>query len=720
MQFSMEEKRRGFTLLEVLIATGIFTVAIVGFLSVFLTTTRVNVEQGAQNEVSQQAQFLLQQVQYYVERSSVIELAADNTTTTLKLRMSASAEDPTLIYASGTTVYLRQAGGTPVALTTSKVNVSGLIFTKRGNPPAHDAVSVVFSMAYSSTNPQQTYTKTINTTISRVFAATFDSNIVTSSTATYYIGAASGEWKSINNTVFFDTSGKVGIGQSVPGSVLSVAGNASFGTYSATAAPANGLIVSGNVGIGTSTPAVWPGTFQLQVASNTTPFEVLKTGQSGVATAITTAWLDTDAATAGGGSGIALRAKNSAGAISAYARIHGVIIDPNSAAAKGALSFWTENAGTITEQMRILDTGFVGIGTTTPSQFVEIAQNISGNLRLLVTNTSLTGNNNAGLRLVSGATATSSAIIWKQGSTMASYGGPDSLNIYQTGPYPIAFLTNDTVKMFITSNGTVGVGTTTPNASGTYASSTIELAATAVPGAAFKMSAPGTGDGNIIGAIAWTNTNSTNADPRVGTIQVSRKTDNQSGQMDLYVRNGASWVDAISIAPAGAITTVGALTVAGVISGVSTPVASTDAANKAYVDASGGVETRYVGKTTSTVGGMGFIVGANAGCNNAFAGSHMCSTDDLSKVASSSFTTRAWITPSNFWVGDSTWTTVTCGSPALNMSGDTYFVPPYNCTCINWNNGTASYKGMSFGGACGTNSPCLAACNSSLPVLCCK
>ncbi|MBI2055262.1 MAG: hypothetical protein HYT39_04220, partial [Candidatus Sungbacteria bacterium] len=50
-------------------------------------------------------------------------------------------------------------------------------------------------------------------------------------------------------------SGNVGIGETAPGSKLSVSGGGSFGAgYDTTAAPTNGLIIEGNVGIGTSTP----------------------------------------------------------------------------------------------------------------------------------------------------------------------------------------------------------------------------------------------------------------------------------------------------------------------------------------------------------------------------------------------------------------------------------------------------------------------------------
>lgn len=51
-------------------------------------------------------------------------------------------------------------------------------------------------------------------------------------------------------------TGNVGIGETAPGSKLSVSGGGSFGaSYDTTAAPSNGLIIQGNVGIGTTSPA---------------------------------------------------------------------------------------------------------------------------------------------------------------------------------------------------------------------------------------------------------------------------------------------------------------------------------------------------------------------------------------------------------------------------------------------------------------------------------
>jgi len=58
------------------------------------------------------------------------------------------------------------------------------------------------------------------------------------------------------NALTIKGNGNVGIGETAPGSKLSVSGGGSFGAgYDTTAAPTNGLIVEGNTGIGTTSPA---------------------------------------------------------------------------------------------------------------------------------------------------------------------------------------------------------------------------------------------------------------------------------------------------------------------------------------------------------------------------------------------------------------------------------------------------------------------------------
>src|SRR5512140_846673 len=84
---STQRKRKAFTLVELVIFTAIFTVTIIAFISVLISITRTQVRQTSVAEVNQQSQFILQAVQYYVERSSLIETPANVATTSVKLRM---------------------------------------------------------------------------------------------------------------------------------------------------------------------------------------------------------------------------------------------------------------------------------------------------------------------------------------------------------------------------------------------------------------------------------------------------------------------------------------------------------------------------------------------------------------------------------------------------------------------------------------------------------
>jgi hypothetical protein len=184
----------------------------------------------ASNEVNQQSQFLLSTIQRYVERSSLIELPTGVSTSTLKLRMASSSEDPIYIYLSGNAVYLKQTdSGTPQVLTTSKVNVTSLNFIKKSNPRAKDSVSLSFVMEYNTSNLAQKFVRNLFGSVARVSAATFDSDIRASTINYYKIGAQTGEWQSINNTIYFSGS-NVGIGISSPQTTLEVNGGLRLNT----------------------------------------------------------------------------------------------------------------------------------------------------------------------------------------------------------------------------------------------------------------------------------------------------------------------------------------------------------------------------------------------------------------------------------------------------------------------------------------------------------
>lgn len=209
-------KREGFTLIELVVFTAIFAVTIISFISVLISITRTQIRQTAVSEVNQQSQFVLQAIQYYTERSSLIELDSGISTTTVKLRMQNSVEDPTLVFASGTQIYSQVGSDQPQALTTNKVTVSNFSLSKRSNAPGKDSLAVSFNISYNTQNPQQQFAQALQFAVARVNAVTFDSNLTPSTNNSLKIGATSQTWQSINDAIYFNGA-NVGIG-SVPSS----------------------------------------------------------------------------------------------------------------------------------------------------------------------------------------------------------------------------------------------------------------------------------------------------------------------------------------------------------------------------------------------------------------------------------------------------------------------------------------------------------------------
>lgn len=210
----LRSNRRGLSLIELLIFAGIFSVIMVGFITIMVAVIRVQSRQSAAAEVNQQSQFLLQQLQYYIERSSLVETPQDTSTSTLTLRMCASSEDPTVLRLASGIVYIKKGAAAEEQLTTDKVTVSSLVFQKRSNPPGHDSVNINFTMAYNTPNITQSFVQALQTSVARVSAATFDSNVSPSSTNAYVIGTSAMRWQSINGVIYFSNADPPNVGVS--------------------------------------------------------------------------------------------------------------------------------------------------------------------------------------------------------------------------------------------------------------------------------------------------------------------------------------------------------------------------------------------------------------------------------------------------------------------------------------------------------------------------
>jgi hypothetical protein len=103
----------------------------------------------------------------------------------------------------------------------------------------------------------------------------------------------------------------------------------------------------------------------------------------------------------------------------------------------GRFVFQTRNAGTFTEKMTIMPDGNVGIGTTNPTERLQIGTNF----QVTSTGVTLWGNNSE-----------NGALTWDTGKAIIGGRTGNALDIR----------TNNTTKVHITTDGKVGIGTSSP------------------------------------------------------------------------------------------------------------------------------------------------------------------------------------------------------------------------------------------------------------------
>ncbi|BCX16047.1 MAG: hypothetical protein KatS3mg098_276 [Candidatus Parcubacteria bacterium] len=343
------KNNQGFSLMEMLIYVGILGIVASVATGIFLSVTKVQTEQSAQVEISGQLNFAMQTIQRLIRNSSLVDITPGTPTTSLTLRMKDSAVDPTTIYLENGRIYVKEgASGTPQSITSDKVVIDSLEFKKLTQYPGKDIVQIDLAMSAANKVEGSTIRRSLRSAVSRVSAATFDSDLIPGVDNTYSVGT-SNRWK---NASF---SGNVGIGVTTLLNKLDVAGGVAIGSYAGVnTAPSNGLIVSGNVGIGVATPA---GGTKLDIyTSNANEIGLLLRDDGG-------ARIFSIAELGSGG----YNPMSSAGDI-------GLIYYGSGGSNTGSLMIgqWSSSARGI----KIDASGNVGIGTGTPGEKLEVAGNI--------------------------------------------------------------------------------------------------------------------------------------------------------------------------------------------------------------------------------------------------------------------------------------------------------------------------------------------------------
>lgn len=170
---SKNDKITGFSLVELIIYLAIFSGVIVVLMTLLFTTTRGSGDVQTRTEVQQNMRYALSLITQTIHSATAINGTPG---ATLCLTMADNAKNPTQFDLSGGVLRITEGSGggacppsgTINAITSDKVTVSNLTFTKISNPaPAKDTIQVNLTIDYKDQgNPQLKFSQNQVTTVS--------------------------------------------------------------------------------------------------------------------------------------------------------------------------------------------------------------------------------------------------------------------------------------------------------------------------------------------------------------------------------------------------------------------------------------------------------------------------------------------------------------------------------------------------------------------------
>lgn len=208
-EFSFRAKD-GFSLVELLIYVGIFSISAVFLVSILTVVTQVQMRQTSIGEVNQQLSFVSDTIKRLVQTSSLVDMPAGIASSTLSLRMASSSLDTTSVYVSSSVLYIEERNDSGVAtitpLTDSNVAVDDFSVIKYENPTGFSVVGLGLTLSYNTTQTKSKTTRSLQTAVGRISAAEFDSSVYPNIDGSHDLGTALKKWKDIY------LSGVLGIG----------------------------------------------------------------------------------------------------------------------------------------------------------------------------------------------------------------------------------------------------------------------------------------------------------------------------------------------------------------------------------------------------------------------------------------------------------------------------------------------------------------------------
>jgi len=154
---------KGFTLLEFILYFALISIVISGITVFALDVIRTRAKAAVIAEVEQNMRFGLQRVIRTVRQATKVNVGAsnfDSATGVLSVDVGSASDSPTVFDLSGGALRVKEGTGPAAALTSSRVNVTSLRFTKDSLSGNNDAVTATIVMSFMSSNPDPVYSYT--------------------------------------------------------------------------------------------------------------------------------------------------------------------------------------------------------------------------------------------------------------------------------------------------------------------------------------------------------------------------------------------------------------------------------------------------------------------------------------------------------------------------------------------------------------------------------
>jgi hypothetical protein len=151
-------KIRGFTLVEMALYVGVCSIVLFSLSTLFGIIVSSRAKNQIITEVNQQGSFVVTTIASLVRNGSTIVTPGSGvSSSTLTITSTDGAVNPALVYASGTTLFIKEGALLPVALTNRRVRITNLIFENISSSTTDKIIRTTFTLDGGSNSLRQEF-----------------------------------------------------------------------------------------------------------------------------------------------------------------------------------------------------------------------------------------------------------------------------------------------------------------------------------------------------------------------------------------------------------------------------------------------------------------------------------------------------------------------------------------------------------------------------------